>query len=116
MTYRRPTTCAATRSVAAINVSNVDTTANVGAISNWIVSHMRFGNVTASGPPTNICVLAAAGVGVAGIDPFPPRQGGHDLVVRPFAPIMPAVACMLWSYAQPLSGAARTFLQDSQQC
>ena len=50
------------------------------------------------------CVLAAAGVGVAVVDPFSPRQGGsHELAVRPFTPSTPAIAHMLWSEAQPLS-------------
>lgn len=55
------------------------------------------------------CVLAATGVGIAVVDPFSPRQGGHDLVVRPFTPRTPAVAYMLWSEARPLSNLAKTF-------
>jgi DNA-binding transcriptional LysR family regulator len=55
------------------------------------------------------CVLAAAGVGIAVVDPFSPRQGGHDLAVRPFTPSTPAIAYMLWSEARPLSNLAKTF-------
>ena len=59
------------------------------------------------------CVLAAARVGVAVVDPFSPRQGGsHDLAVRPFRPVTPAAACVLWSEAQPLSRLARAFLDE----
>ena len=44
------------------------------------------------------CVLAAAGVGAAVVDPFSPRQGGgQGLIVRPFTPKTVAVAYMLWS-------------------
>jgi DNA-binding transcriptional LysR family regulator len=50
------------------------------------------------------CVLAAAGVGAAVVDPFSPRQSGsQDLIVRPFTPKTVAVAYMLWSEAEPLS-------------
>jgi DNA-binding transcriptional LysR family regulator len=55
------------------------------------------------------CVLAATGVGAAVVDPFSPRQGGHDLVVRPFTPSTPIGAYMLWSEARPLSNLAKTF-------
>jgi DNA-binding transcriptional LysR family regulator len=55
------------------------------------------------------CVLAATGVGVAVVDPFSPRQGSHDLVVRPFTPSTPISAYMLWSEARPLSNIAKTF-------
>jgi DNA-binding transcriptional LysR family regulator len=55
------------------------------------------------------CVLASTGVGVAVVDPFSPRQGGHDLVVRPFTPSTPVGAYMLWSEARPLSNLAKTF-------
>ena len=59
------------------------------------------------------CVLAAARVGVAVVDPFSPRQGGsHDLDVRPFIPTTPSTAYMLWSEAQPLSRLARSFLDE----
>ena len=59
------------------------------------------------------CVLAAAGLGVAVVDPFSPSQGGsHELAVRPFTPSTPAVAHVLWSEAQPLSRLARTFLEE----
>jgi DNA-binding transcriptional LysR family regulator len=59
------------------------------------------------------CTLAAARVGVAVVDPFSPRQGGsHDLAVRPFRPLTPAAACVLWSEAQPLSRLARAFLDE----
>jgi DNA-binding transcriptional LysR family regulator len=62
------------------------------------------------------CVLAAAGVGAAVVDPFSPRQGGsHDLIVRPFAPKTVAVAYMLWSEAEPLSRLAKTFLSEVRQ-
>ena len=59
------------------------------------------------------CVLAAAGVGVSVVDPFSPTQGGnHDLMVRPFRPITPAIAHVLWSQAQPLSRLAAAFLDQ----
>ncbi|MGI4954828.1 MAG: LysR substrate-binding domain-containing protein [Janthinobacterium lividum] len=59
------------------------------------------------------CVLAAAGVGVAVVDPFSPTQGGsHELAVRPFLPGTPAVAHVLWSESQPLSRLARAFLAE----
>lgn len=59
------------------------------------------------------CVLAAAGVGVAVVDPFSPTQGGnHDLAVLPFRPSTPAVAHVLWSEAQPLSRLATAFLDQ----
>ena len=59
------------------------------------------------------CVLAAARVGVAVVDPYSPRQGGsHDLEVRPFLPTTPSTAYMLWSEAQPLSRLARSFLDE----
>lgn len=59
------------------------------------------------------CVLAAAGVGVAIVDPFSPTQGGsHNLVVRPFRPATPSVAYVLWSEAQPLSRLAAAFLNQ----
>ena len=59
------------------------------------------------------CVLAAAGVGAAVVDPFSPRQnGGHGLVVRPFTPTTRAVAYMLWSEAEPLSRLAKAFLGE----
>ena len=61
------------------------------------------------------CVLAAAGVGVAVVDPFSPAQGGnHDLAVRPFHPATPAVAHVLWSQAKPLSRLAQVFLSEIQ--
>jgi DNA-binding transcriptional LysR family regulator len=48
------------------------------------------------------CVLAAAGVGAAVVDPFSPRQSSSNgLVVRPFAPTTLAVAYMLWSESGP---------------
>lgn len=59
------------------------------------------------------CVLAAAGVGVAVVDPYSPRQGGsHELETRPFLPHTPAVAYMLWAEAQPLSRLAGAFLDE----
>ena len=62
------------------------------------------------------CVLAAAGVGAAVVNPFSPRQGGsHELVVRPFTPKTPAVAYMLWSEAEPLSRLAKAFLNEVRQ-
>ncbi|HTO62074.1 MAG TPA: LysR family transcriptional regulator [Bradyrhizobium sp.] len=62
------------------------------------------------------CVLAAAGVGAAVVDPFSPRQGGNGaLVVRPFVPRTPALAYMLWSEAEPLSRLARAFLNEVRQ-
>src|SRR3981189_3474398 len=62
------------------------------------------------------CVLAAAGVGAAVVDPFSPRQGGsHDLIVRPFAPQKTPVAHMLWSEAEPLSRLAKAFLNEVRE-
>jgi DNA-binding transcriptional LysR family regulator len=62
------------------------------------------------------CVLAAAGVGAAVVDPFSPRQSGNGgLVVRPFVPKTPALAYMLWSEAQPLSRLAKAFLSEVRQ-
>ena len=62
------------------------------------------------------CVLAAAGVGAAVVDPFSPRQsGGQDLIVRPFTPKTAAVAYMLWSEAEPLSRLAKAFLNEVRQ-
>jgi DNA-binding transcriptional LysR family regulator len=62
------------------------------------------------------CVLAAAGVGAAVVDPFSPRQsGGQALIVRPFAPKTTAVAYMLWSEAEPLSRLAKAFLNEVRQ-
>ena len=58
------------------------------------------------------CVLAATGVGVAVVDPFSPRQGGHDLVLRPFTPSTKVSAYMLWSEAKPLSNLAKTFRSE----
>jgi hypothetical protein len=59
------------------------------------------------------CVLAAAGVSAAVVDPFSPRQGGsHDLIVRPFTPRTPVVTYMLWSEAEPLSRLAKAFLNE----
>lgn len=59
------------------------------------------------------CVLAAAGVGVAVVDPFSPTQGGgHDVIIRPFRPTTPTVACMLWLEAQPLSRLALAFVDE----
>ena len=54
------------------------------------------------------CVLAAAGVGAAVVDPFSPRQGGSNgLVVKPFTPKTPALAYILWLEAEPLSRLAK---------
>jgi DNA-binding transcriptional LysR family regulator len=62
------------------------------------------------------CVLAAAGVGAAVVDPFSPRQSGsQDLIVRPFTPKTVAVAYMLWSEAEPLSRLAKAFLNEVRQ-
>jgi DNA-binding transcriptional LysR family regulator len=62
------------------------------------------------------CVLAAAGVGAAVVDPFSPRQGGNGgLVVRRFVPTTPALAYMLWSEAEPLSRLAKAFLNEVRQ-
>jgi DNA-binding transcriptional LysR family regulator len=59
------------------------------------------------------CVLAAARVGAAIVDPFSPLQGSHDdLVIRPFLPRTPCVASVLWSEAQPLSRLAQSFLGE----
>ncbi|WP_342363827.1 LysR family transcriptional regulator [Terrarubrum flagellatum] len=62
------------------------------------------------------CVLAAAKVGAAVVDPFSPRQGGsHNLVERPFTPKTPATAHMLWSEAAPLSRLAKAFLDEVRE-
>jgi DNA-binding transcriptional LysR family regulator len=62
------------------------------------------------------CVLAAAGVGAAVVDPFSPRQSSSQaLIVRPFAPKTTAVAYMLWSEAEPLSRLAKAFLTEVRQ-
>jgi DNA-binding transcriptional LysR family regulator len=62
------------------------------------------------------CVLAAAGVGAAVVDPFSPRQGGNGgLIVRPFTPTTPALAYMLWSEAEPLSRLAKAFLNEVRE-
>jgi DNA-binding transcriptional LysR family regulator len=62
------------------------------------------------------CVLAAAGVGAAVVDPFSPRQSGSNaLIVRPFAPRTPALAYILWSEAAPLSRLATAFLSEVRQ-
>ena len=62
------------------------------------------------------CVLAAAGVGAAVVDPFSPRQSGSQgLIVRPFTPKTVAVAYMLWSEAEPLSRLAKAFLNEVRQ-
>jgi DNA-binding transcriptional LysR family regulator len=62
------------------------------------------------------CVLAAAGVGAAIVDPISPRQtGSHDLVVRRFAPAIPSIAYMLWSEAEPLSRIAKAFADDIRE-
>ncbi|WP_298244146.1 LysR family transcriptional regulator [uncultured Bradyrhizobium sp.] len=59
------------------------------------------------------CVLAAAGVGAAVVDPFSPHQAGNQgLIIRPFLPRTPALAYMLWSEAEPLSRLARVFLDE----
>ena len=59
------------------------------------------------------CVLAAAGVGAAVVDPLSPRQGaGNGLIVKPFVPTTLAVAYMLWSEAEPLSRLAKAFLNE----
>ena len=62
------------------------------------------------------CVLAAAGVGAAVVDPFSPRQGGSNgLVVKPFTPKTPALAYILWLEAEPLSRLAKAFLNEVRQ-
>lgn len=59
------------------------------------------------------CVLVAAGVGLAVVDPFSPYQGGnHSVVIRPFLPSTPVISYMLWSDAQPLSRSAKSFLNQ----
>jgi DNA-binding transcriptional LysR family regulator len=59
------------------------------------------------------CVLAAAGVGLAVVDPFSPASSGpHDLVTRPFRPKTKAVASVAWSKARPLSRLAMAFLGE----
>ncbi|MDB5567122.1 MAG: transcriptional regulator [Tardiphaga sp.] len=62
------------------------------------------------------CMLAAAGVGAAVVDPMSARQNGsQNLVVRPFTPAIPSVAYALWSEAEPLSRLARAFLEEVRQ-
>ncbi len=59
------------------------------------------------------CVLAAAGVGVAIVDPLSARHGdSHGLAIRPFRPRTAVAAHVLWSEAQPLSRIARAFLDE----
>lgn len=59
------------------------------------------------------CVLAAAGVGAAVVDPFSPRQSnGQTLATRPFVPRTSAVSCVLRSEAEPLSRLAQAFLAE----
>lgn len=57
------------------------------------------------------CVLAAAGVGAAVVDPFSPHQAVGKLEVRRFAPATQAVATALWSEAQPLSRIGEAFMR-----
>lgn len=62
------------------------------------------------------CMLAAAGVGAAVVDPMSARQAdGHTIVVRPFTPAIPSVAYALWSKAEPLSPLAVAFLAEARQ-
>lgn len=57
------------------------------------------------------CVLAAAGVGVAVVDPFSPSQGVGNLELRRFDPSTPVTAHAIWSEAQPLSRIGEVFLR-----
>ncbi|MBC7578305.1 MAG: LysR family transcriptional regulator [Tardiphaga sp.] len=62
------------------------------------------------------CMLAAAGVGAAVVDPMSARQhGGQALVVRPFTPKIPSVAYVLWAEEAPLSRLAKAFLEEVRQ-
>lgn len=59
------------------------------------------------------CVLVAAGLGVAVVDPYSPVHGAdHRVVVRPFVPRTPATSYLIWSEARPLSRLAKAFLQE----
>ncbi len=57
------------------------------------------------------CVLAAAGVGIAVVDPFSPSQGVGSLELRRFTPSTPVTAHAIWSEAQPLSRIGEVFLR-----
>jgi DNA-binding transcriptional LysR family regulator len=57
------------------------------------------------------CVLAAAGLGAAVVDPFSPTRD-HSLAVRPFEPAIPSVAYAFWSARKPISQTARRFLAE----
>lgn len=62
------------------------------------------------------CTLAASGVGVAIVDPFSAQQGDHQhLVLRPFRPVTPVKAYVLWSEARPLSRTCQSFIQEVRQ-
>jgi DNA-binding transcriptional LysR family regulator len=58
------------------------------------------------------CVLAAAGLGAAVVDPFSPTRD-QGLAVRPFVPAIPSVAYAFWSARRPISQTARRFLADT---
>jgi len=62
------------------------------------------------------CMLAAAGVGAAVVDPMSARQhAGETLVVRRFTPAIPSVAYALWSESEPLSPLAKAFLAQVRE-
>ncbi len=61
------------------------------------------------------CVLASTGVGVAVVDPFSPRQGGHDLVVRPFTPCTTVSAYVLWSEQAAVESGEDVFETSAQR-
>ncbi|MCB8879882.1 LysR family transcriptional regulator [Acidisoma cellulosilytica] len=62
------------------------------------------------------CTLAASGVGVAIVDPFSAHQGDNrQLAIRPFRPVTPVKAHVLWSEARPLSRTCQTFIREVRQ-
>jgi DNA-binding transcriptional LysR family regulator len=59
------------------------------------------------------CVLASAGVGVAVVDGFSPKQVATNLLaIRPFIPETPVTAYIMWSKTQPLSRLAKAFANE----
>ncbi|GAB0120160.1 LysR substrate-binding domain-containing protein [Acidisoma sp. 7E03] len=59
------------------------------------------------------CALAAAGVGIAVVDPFSAQQPvSGPLVLRPFLPRTPVISFAIWAQNRPLSRVARSFLDE----
>jgi len=62
------------------------------------------------------CTLVASGVGVAIVDPFSAHQRyNQQLAIRPFRPVTPVKAYVLWSEARPLSRTCQTFIREVRQ-